>query len=301
MASPSTARRPVVDVGRGHRRRDGTYSGIVTDSDGGGGSESEQSRDHEGRAAERSPLGGSFSWARWTPTRTSSSSPTSGAGTEAGTVELAVGVRREPPAAWPTLLGRSEDNRMASIPGAPWWQRGELLIEADGSSRAHVGSPAEPADDHRDVSARFRPTGHRVVRRRSGLHAGHERRQDRHGRHRHVGSGSRHRRAQHRRQDGRLVQPRGPPSTWQLHVVLSGSGRGRGANGRMAADGSFLATATENGGARRRNGRSTIATTDRSSPGHPNFRRAGRGDRPGGDDTWPDGVSETSGRARCDT
>lgn len=54
-------------------------------------------------------------------------------GPDAGTVELAVGVRTANAYSSSDLVGRWENNRIASVPGAPWWLRGALTIAANGS------------------------------------------------------------------------------------------------------------------------------------------------------------------------
>jgi hypothetical protein len=57
-------------------------------------------------------------------------------GTEAGTVEIGVGVKRAGSYGMPDLVGRWEDFRIASLPGAPWWMRGPIIIAPDGSFSA---------------------------------------------------------------------------------------------------------------------------------------------------------------------
>ena len=57
-------------------------------------------------------------------------------GWQAGTSEFTVGVKQSGVYALSDLVGRWEDFRLASEPGAPWWMRGPLIVAADGSFSA---------------------------------------------------------------------------------------------------------------------------------------------------------------------
>jgi formylglycine-generating enzyme required for sulfatase activity len=124
---------------------DGSYSGTVTESDGGGGSESGSLALTEGGLLTLPGTDDDFLGALDADKDVFVFTDIWAGSADAGTVELGVGVRRGNSYSMSDLVGRWEDNRMASIPGAPWWMRGELLIAADGSFTAQLselgGSP----------------------------------------------------------------------------------------------------------------------------------------------------------------
>lgn len=73
-------------------------------------------------------------------------------GFAAGTTELRVGVKALRPASTPDLSGVWEIHSLASGPGAPWWQRGRIAIDAAG---AFTGSFSEQGGGTDPVSGTF--------------------------------------------------------------------------------------------------------------------------------------------------
>jgi hypothetical protein len=257
---------------------DGSYSGTVTESDGWVGSESGSLALTEGGLLTLPGMDDDFLGALDADKDVFVFTDCWAGSTDAGTVELGVGVRRGNSYSMSDLAGRWEDNRMASIPGAPWWMRGELLIAADGS---FTGQLSEFGGSPQTMTGTFPPISPDGVIEWTGGDPG-SRGVMNAGKTVIVGTatwgnGSHPTTAElsidvKMAASYSLADLRG---TWQVHAVSSGSGAWWWrATIVIGADGSFLATATESGGSpTTETGQFTISTNGIVSfPGHPAFR-----------------------------
>jgi hypothetical protein len=280
---------------------DGTYSGTVTESDGEGGGENGNLALTENGVLTTPGAGDDLLGAVDADKDVFLFTNTWSGGSDEGTVELGVGVRRGTAYGMADLAGRWEDNRMASVPGAPWWERGELLIAADGSFTAHM---SEIGGSLETITGTFGGISAEGVLSFSGGDTGLRSVMDA-GKTVMIGTATWNSGSIGTAELSIDVKMAASYSladlqgTWQLHSVSSGSGPWWWrATVVIAADGSFLATATENGGSpTTETGRFTIATNGIVSfPGHPIFRGvldAGKTVLVA-TNSWPDGTSEMS-------
>lgn len=224
-----------------------------------------------------------------------------GGGGDAGTVEMGLGVRRGTSYSMSDLVGRWEDNRMASLPGAPWWMRGELLIAPDGS---FTGQLSEFGGTPTTMTGTFPPISPDGVIEWVGGDPG-SRGVMNAGKTVIVGTATWDGGAPGTAELSVDVKMAASYSladlqgTWQVHSVSSGRGPWYWrATVVIGPNGAFVATATENGGSpTTETGLFTIAANGIVSfPGHPAYRGvldAGKTVLVA-TNTWPDGASEMS-------